>query len=204
MFEQEKILEIAERSINHYLSFDPEKAAEFESLEGKCIKVVLSAPAITAYCLPMAGEIQIDSEYTREPDVSLTTTLGGLIKLSQSDNPTEAIKSGDIEIDGDLRLAQKFSDILSGIDFDWEQRLSQYSGDLIANRLGGLFRSGQSWLKQTRTNLRMDTAEYLTEEADILPTKIEVESFSNKVENLRDAVDRLEARINLLDAKKNK
>jgi len=72
MFEQEKILEIAERSINHYLSFDPEKAAEFESLEGKCIKVALSAPAITAYCLPMAGELQIDSEYTREPDVSLT------------------------------------------------------------------------------------------------------------------------------------
>lgn len=60
-------------------------------------------------------------------------------------------------------------------------------------------RSGQTWFKQTRTNLRMDTAEYLTEEADILPTKVEVEDFANKVENLRDAVDRLEAKINLLD-----
>jgi len=198
MFEQDNILRIAQRTINHYLGFDPEKAAELETLEGKCIKVVLTAPKIEAYCLPMAGEIQIDNEYSLEPDVILTSSLGGLIKLSQSDNPTEAIKSGDIDIDGELRLAQKFSDILSGIDFDWEQRLSQYSGDLIANRLGGLVRSGQAWLKQTRTNLRMDTAEYLTEEADILPTRIEVESFSNKVENLRDAVDRLEARINLL------
>lgn len=198
MLEQNKIVGIAERAINHYLGFDPEKAAELATLEGKCIKVELSAPKITAYCLPMAGEIQIDTERTLEPDVSLTTTLGGLIKLSQSDNPTVAIKSGDIDIEGDLRLAQKFSDILSGIDFDWEQRLSQYSGNLIANRLGGLVRGGQAWLQQTRTNLRADTAEYLTEEADILPTKIEVESFANKVENLRDAVDRLEARINLL------
>lgn len=136
MIDQDQILSIAEHTINHYLSFDPEKASELETLEGKCIKVELTMPKITAYCLPMAGEIQIDAEQTIEPDVSLTTTLGGLIKLTQSDNPTVAIKSGDIDIEGDLRLAQNFSDILSGIDFDWEQRLSRYSGDLIANRLG--------------------------------------------------------------------
>jgi len=201
MLDQNKIFSIAESTINHYLGFDPEKAEEFKALEGKCIEVILTAPKITAYCLPMAGEIQIDSDYKLAPDVTITTSLGGLIKLSQSDNPTKAIKSGDVDIAGDMRVAQKFSDILSGIDFDWEQRLSQYSGNLVANRLGGLVRGGRAWFKQTRTNLRMDTAEYLTEEADILPTKIEIAQFSTDVEDLRDAVERLEAKINQRRAK---
>lgn len=201
MLEPIKLLPVIEKTINRYLSFDTEKAAELESLEGKCIQINLSKPEVSAYCLPMEGALQIESEWSQPADVVINTTLSGLLKLSRSDNPAAAISAGEVEIEGDLRVAQQFADTLAGIDFDWEQQLSNFSGDFIANRIGMFVREGSKWLQQTGTNLRTDTAEYLTEEADILPTKVEIEDFASKVENLRDAVDRLEARINLIDAR---
>ncbi len=199
MLDTTKLLPHIEKAINRYLSFDTEKAAELEALEGKCIQINLSKPEFNAYCLPMGGGVQIETEWSQAADVTINTTLSGLLKLSRSDNPATAISAGDVEIEGDLRLAQKFADTLAGIDFDWEQQLSKYSGDFLANRIGMFVREGSKWLQQTGTNLRTDTAEYLTEESDILPTKVEIEQFSSEVENLRDAVDRLEARINRIN-----
>lgn len=198
-----KLLPFIEKTINRYLDFDQEKSAELEQLEGKCICINLTSPEFIAYCLPMTGAVQLDHDYPRDADVTITTTLSGLIKLSRSDNPAAAISAGEVEIEGDLRLAQSFADTLSGIDFDWEQKLSEFSGDLFANRLGMLVRSGKQWLGQTGTNLRMDTAEYLTEEAELLPTRVEVEQFTSEIESLRDGVDRLEARLNRLDPQAN-
>lgn len=199
MLEPSKLLPVIEKTINRYLSFDTEKAEELESLEGKCIQINLSKPEVSAFCLPMSGALQIESDWSQPADVIINTTLGGLLKLSRSDNPAAAISAGEVEIEGDLRVAQQLADTLAGIDFDWEQQLSNFSGDFIANRIGMFVREGSKWLQQTGTNLRTDTAEYLTEESDILPTKVEIEHFASQVENLRDAVDRLEARLNLLD-----
>lgn len=64
-------------------------------------------------------------------------------------------------------------------------------------RLGG-------WLKGTGEKLKQDSVEYVRDELQLAPHKLEGESRFNEIHKLKLDSDRLEARINRLATQLNK
>ncbi len=96
------------------------------------------------------------------------------------------------------RLAGTCSRSLASFSVDWEELLSGYLGDVAAHQLGNGGRAAAQWLAETRATLERDIAEYLRNEAELLPERWQIRQFLTAVDELRSDIDRLDARIKRL------
>jgi len=200
------LLSIIESAFNAYLKLDGEALPRFSELNGKIIRFHITGLDLNLYFLPAASGIQVLGNYPDEKqggiiDATIHGSPIALIQLSTSKNSGEAMLKSDVEIDGDMRIAEKFSTILREVDIDWEELLSKLVGDIVAHQAGQVTESITGWLKETRESMQQNTAEYLTEELQISPAEAEISEFMNHVDDIRMDVDRLEARIKQLQNK---
>ena len=100
-----------------------------------------------------------------------------------------------LQMQGDIQLVQAIYSILSDLDIDWEEQLSQRTGDVIAHQIGNIARGLQRWRRHLGQKLRSDVTEYLQEESGQLPTRQEVEDFFTDIYLLQQDVDRLAAKF---------
>jgi ubiquinone biosynthesis protein UbiJ len=105
---------------------------------------------------------------------------------------------GRIRIDGDTEAGHRFKQILAAVNVDWEEQLSQYTGDVIAHQIGRLWRHGKNWVQDSRQRLDRNLSEYLQEEIKLLPRQDEIEQFMSDVDTLRADADRLLTRFDRL------
>jgi ubiquinone biosynthesis protein UbiJ len=82
--------------------------------------------------------------------------------------------------------------------------LSRWVGDIPAHQAGSAVRSGNEWIKESADAMKLNTAEYLSEESRLVAAEAEVDEFIDSVDEVRMAADRLDARINALQARQNK
>ncbi len=193
------LLKIAEAAFNRYLALDPEMSSRLGELEGKCLGFELTEPEIEIYCKPHDKSVTLLAACDGEPDCVIKGSALNLLKMLRSDDPAQSRSRGEIEIVGDSRLAQDFSDILKSIDIDWEELISKVTGDFAAHRIGNAVRQAKNWFDETLEALRLDVSDYLREESGILPTATEIDYFMTQVDEFRNDVDRLEARIKRLE-----
>lgn len=197
-----------ETAINGWLKLDGEALPRFTMLEGKIIRLHITGLDLNLFFLPTASGIQVLGHY---PDIDqggiIDATIHGspmsLIKLGTASNSGETLLKGDVEIEGDMRVAEKFSAILGEVDIDWEELLSKLVGDIIAHQAGEAIRSVSGWFKESAQAMQMNTAEYLNEETKLTLADAEVSLFMDQVDETRMDADRLEARINLLKEKQS-
>jgi ubiquinone biosynthesis accessory factor UbiJ len=128
-----------------------------------------------------------------------TITGGPFSLLALSGPAPEAVlQRGDVRIDGDAELAQKYRELALLLRPDLEEELSLVVGDVPAHQLGRFARAAIGWtLKAASTTVR-NAAEYLGHERRDLVPRSEAEQFLRGVDTLREDVDRLAARIDLL------
>lgn len=195
------VLPKAQQLVNTFLALDPEISSQLGELDGKCLHFNIQSPELSVYILPSDRELNLVDDWQLEPDCSITGTAVALFNMVRSDNPTEAISKGHIEITGDSRLAQRFSDILSELDIDWEEVASGFIGDFAAHRIGTVVSGFTSWFKESAEAMQMNTTEYLQEEARALPTPHEITRFMDDVDSFRTDVDRFEAKLKKLERK---
>lgn len=195
------LLPNAQRLINTFLAMDPEISSQLGELEGRCLHFNILSPELSVYVLPSNGELHLQEEWQLDADCTITGSASALFNMVRSDNPTEAISKGHIEITGDSRLAQRFSDILSALEIDWEELASSFIGDFAAHRIGTVVSGFTSWFKESAQAMQMNTTEYLQEEARAVPTPHEITRFMDDIDDFRSDVDRLEARLRQLERK---
>ena len=184
-----------ETAANQYLRLAPESLAQLGRLQGKVIAVELRGLGQTLYLLPDAQGLMVQSHFEGEPDATLAGTPLSFAELSLSRNPNRVLFRGDVQITGDIRLGQDFKRILDELDVDWEEVLSQYTGDIVAHKLGDLVRDISQWGQNALRTLGQNGAEYLQQESFDLPFKEEVGPFLKEVSQVRDDVERLAARV---------
>ena len=188
------LTEALETSINLVLKKDPDTLKKFSALQGKVIAFELTELNFTLYLFPHTEGVQVQYLYEGQADTTLQGSPLAFINMSLGDS-TESFFSGEIRIKGDIELGQHFKRILEQLDLDWEEWLSEYSGDLIAFKAGSLIRNLNTWGKDTFKTLKLDASEYLQDEGQLSPHPEEIEYFANNVSQLRDDTARLEARI---------
>ena len=192
---------VLETAANSYLKLAPESLAKLGKLQGKVIAVELRGLNQTLYLLPDSQGLMVQSHFEGKPDATLSGTPVSFAELSLSSNPNRVLFRGDVTISGDIKLGQDFKRILDELDVDWEEVLSQYTGDLVAHKLGDLLRGFNQWGQNTLRTLGQNGAEYLQQESFDLPFKEEVEPFLKDINQIRDDVERLEARVKRLQQK---
>lgn len=192
--------EVLEQTINAALQLDPEGSAALGRFTGKVIAIELQGSPLTLFCLPGTGSLLLMTQFSGEPDTTLSGRPLALFKLVTGDS-RRVLFEGEVKISGDVELGQQFKQVLDRLHIDWEEALSHFTGDIVAHKAGHLLREIDSWWQHTRERVSANGAEYLQQEMWVLPTRQEVEQFYQGVETLRDDVARLAARLELLTSK---
>jgi ubiquinone biosynthesis accessory factor UbiJ len=112
--------------------------------------------------------------------------------------PEAVLQRGDVRIDGDAELAQKFRELALLLRPDLEEELSLVVGDVPAHQLGRFARAAFGWTRKAASTTVRNAAEYLGHERRDLVPRSEAEQYLQGVDTLREDVDRLAARIDLL------
>jgi len=189
-----------ETAFNAWLKLDGEALPRLQALQGRIIAFHITNPSLQLYFVPTADGVQVMSQYDREPDVTLTGSALAFMRLSGAEDSAKAMLENRVQVDGNMGVAEEFSQIISDLDVDWEELLSHAVGDIVAHQAGQLAREGKGWLDDSAQAMRMNTSEYLQEESRLLPAEAEVDGYMNKVDTLRSDIDRVEARIQRLQA----
>jgi len=189
-----------EAALNRYLRLDPDAMLRMAALRQRSIAIELTPLQLTLYVLPGENGVQLRSQLESDPDTLLRGTPLGLAQLGLGGHGGKTLFSGSVTIEGDVETGQAFKAVLDEMDIDWEEQLSRLTGDVIAHQLGNTARRAASALRNGRRILEQDLGEYLQEELRVLPTRIEIESFSTDVSRLGMDSDRLAARIRRLQA----
>ena len=186
-----------ETSLNQLLKDDSDSQRRLARLRGKVISVTLNEFNKTLYFV-FSHQIDVLAGFEGEVDCQLALNLTVLPELRQQANLTQLIKADKLALEGDLQLAQHFSTLLSGLKPDVEEKLSQYTGDVVAHSLVSSVKSGSRFIRQGVKNRQRDLAEVITEEWQLLPQPLEMVHFYDQVDDLKSDVARFEARLNQL------
>ena len=188
-----------EQALNTYVSMDPDARDRLATLHGNIVALQLSGLELILYMVPQAdGRLQLFSQIEGEPDCKLRGSPLDLWRSGSNEKGARELFAGNVAITGDTDLALQFGQILGSLDIDWEEQLSQVTGDVIAHQVGRRGRQFTSYLEDNAETVRANISEYLTEEARLLPTRVEAELFFNDVDALRDDTERLAARLERL------
>lgn len=183
-----------EVSINHLLALDNHSAARLKPLAGQTLQLSLAElpwPLTFAF----SQKVDVMSQRDIDADCCLALSLGDVVQLQDSSNITQMIQQKKLELTGKLEVAQGFSQLLKELNIDWEQQLSRYTGDVIAHQF---FHTGHAIAKRAQqglTRLGQIFSEGMIEEKKLTIHPIEMEDFSEQVNQLRTSVARLEAKI---------
>jgi ubiquinone biosynthesis protein UbiJ len=168
-------------------------------LDGTTVAIRVRDTALGAYFVFDDNIVALSAEYTDDPDVVITGSLITLARMLKGSGDA-AIRSGDVDLTGDAATAQRFQKLLDLAQPDIEEELSRVIGDVAAHRIAEIARGVGKWARDARATMGGNIREYLQEESRDLPTRYEVDRFTQQVGTLRDDVERIAARLNRLES----
>ncbi len=188
------LAEAAAAAVNHLLA--PADWAR-EALRGHAGQVVLLKLPPLEVALAVTPEGCVAPAQARaEPDLRVELPPADVLRAMGGEAPL----SGLSRIDGDALFGATLRHLAHNLRWDFEEDLSRLVGDVAAHR-------GAEWLRAlarlpgaTAARLSAASAEYVTEEARLLPPRAEVQGWMSEVDRLRDDLARLEARLARLQA----
>jgi ubiquinone biosynthesis protein UbiJ len=188
----------AEEVGNRLLRLDPETLDRLASLDGRVVCVELVAPPLRLYLVPWAGGLRVQGATEQPADVCLRGSLAGFARLAQGTPDPSMFAGGELVIEGDAELGQRFASVLRRLDLDWEELASRVVGDAAAHQLGALAQGALRWATGAAAVVARDVREYMQQERRELPPRERVDSFMREVDVLRADTDRLELRVDRL------
>jgi ubiquinone biosynthesis protein UbiJ len=131
-----------------------------------------------------------------EPFVTGVMETGLNTLLKESPDSKAALLR--LKLEGDLNLAQQFSALLTELKPDVEEKLSQYTGDIVAHTLVSGVKNSACWVKTQISRQTRHAAEVLTEEWKIAPAPLEIAHFCDQVSDVDAQLAELDARLTRL------
>ncbi len=178
--------------INKYLSLDPDLEHQLKPLAGKVMLVsCVDYPDWQLCCTFTNKNLLFTSSSPEHVDIKIQSSFAGFIKFAVAKDKT------DIMIEGNIHIAESILKFFSDLNIDWEEELSKYSGDVVANQAGILASRFKQYYSQNSKQLEAMITEYLQEESGLLPTTFEINEFIDAVDQLRLDTDRLDAKVKL-------
>lgn len=184
-----------ENLLNRGLPRSPRAQQLCAELAGHSLAIEIRA--ITGVRIESAGGTLKVTRPAGPADARITGGPLGLLALA-GDAPEAVLQRGEVQIEGDAEIAQRFRELGKLLRPDLEEELSLLVGDVPAHRIGRAARAALDWTRRAGATTATNLAEYLAHEKQDLVSRGEANQFLRGVDTLREDVDRLAVRIDLL------
>ncbi|KMV72887.1 membrane protein [bacteria symbiont BFo1 of Frankliniella occidentalis] len=190
-----------ESALNQILYRDRGLKAARQRLNGRSLAIVLAELQQPVTFVFSENQVDVIGAWGDTPDCTVKTRLATLPKLRDRQQLTALIRSGELEVEGDLQLVQQFSALLDLAELDPAEYLAPWIGDIAAEGLTKFARRGFNALRRDVERKQSYLGQTLTEEWRLAPGKLELAWFSEEVDALTRSLDALDARIHQLEVK---
>ncbi|MEO3992333.1 ubiquinone biosynthesis protein UbiJ [Pseudocitrobacter cyperus] len=172
-----------------------------QRLVGKVLRVELKE--FTSPLVLVFSERQVDvlGAWEGEADCTVITRIGVLPQLRNRQQLTALIRSGDLEVQGDIQVVQNVVALADLAEFDAAELLAPYTGDIAAEGVSKMLRGGAKFLKHGLERQQHYVAEAVTEEWRLAPGALELAWFAEETMAVERAVDALTKRLEKLEGK---
>ena len=191
-----------EKILNAIVRRDPHIAKKLVAFDSKCIEVVSLRPDFSVSIRFEDDTIKLSAIDTQtlgiQADATITGNAENLLSLLTKKSNQRALADAAIDISGDATLVKDLHVTIESLDVDWQDYLAPILGDVLSNELGEIQSNARDWSKSTGTSMHRSVRDYLSEEARLVPSELEVDSFSNRLDQLRLSIDRVAAKTELL------
>jgi ubiquinone biosynthesis protein UbiJ len=193
------LTEKIQSAIDREVAGSPRAQQVLRDLEGRSLEVCARHTPWQIRLQAAGSRLQImRNTGAGNADARILGTPLALLALARE--PMEVIRRGDVRIEGDAVVAEKFQELATLLRPDLEEALSRVVGDIPAHGVGTLLRSALAYGKSSARTAALNVGEYLTHEKQELVSRAEAERFLRGVDDLRDTIDRLAARISQLES----
>lgn len=177
------------RAVNHVLRSAPLAMQRLRKHAGRTAAFHVG-PVTLAFTVQTTGEVtNAVPGAPRDLEVRISPFL--LPRLAAR----EEAAFREIEMQGDMELAQEISFLVRHLTWDVEEDLSKVIGDIAAHRAVTGAKALLGWGRDASERASQGVAEYWTEESPLIASRVKVDAFVRDVADLRDAVERLAKRI---------
>ena len=185
---------------NTALRYDPISRQQVGNITDiLAIAIQLDGPDDTPWILYCCGDDD-GLRIMTHCEEAVTTTLKGSPRalLSLLQQPSHMGNTG-VEVSGSIHLLQLWQHVLHNLDVDWEEGISHILGDIIGPKIAHSIRRGLHWANEQKQECDRLLQEYLTEEIQALPSRVQIDTWLDNISELSLSADRLMARIARLE-----
>jgi len=186
---------LLETGVNKLHQLDSTAKQKRKALDGTIIGVSLKEINKPLYFVISNQQIDLLSRFEGEPDCFIRLNFLALIDLQDSHQLTTLIKSGQLEVDGDIKIVQQFALLLTEMEIDWEEHLSAKVGDLLAHKMVYLVKQAHKQLTKQSSRAHQQLTEIITEELKLAPGPLEVAHFCDQVSDIEKRLNALEKKL---------
>ena len=185
-----------ESAINAYLATRPSARNTLSKLAGQSLGITLIPQEQRITLIFSDDQVAVMREFDGEPTTHLTGAASDLLKLLN--DPNSVMFGQGVEVKGDSALLQRLSHAFDNPSLDWEAWLADQIGDLPAAIVMKPINQSIEWANSSRQTLTTTAKEYLQEEINLLPTRVEFEGFIDDTRQLKQRAELIERRLERL------
>lgn len=190
-----------ETALNQILYRDRGLKAARQRLSGKSLAIELAELKQSVTFIFSDRQVDVIGDWADKPDCTVKTRLATLPKLRDRQQLTALIRSGELEVEGDLQLVQQFSALMDLAELDPAEYLAPWIGDIAAQGISQFARRGFQAVRRDVQRKQSYLAQTLTEEWRVAPGALELAWFAEEVDALSASFEALEARLRKQEAK---
>lgn len=193
------LLSSLKKTINTYLTLDPDSKMRLKKLQGKVITIEMLPFHFVFQATFREQGIQIETDEYLTSETKITGTPLQMLGVMVSKENRQRFFAEDLTIQGDAEFAQQVIELFDHLQIDWEEHLSRMIGDTPAYQTGRLIRGIDNWLNRMDDTLSQNINEYLHEEKPWFPAREALNDFFTEIDTLRMDIDRMAVKIKHLE-----
>src|SRR5690606_22014828 len=132
-----------ELSLNQALALDPDTRGALRALDGRRVALRVASP-------PLALQVRVNGDRLEvgpvdgeaEPDLSVRSSMGGLISQLPFLRNDDAPPVGQLRIEGDADLARRLQRLAERFDPDWQLPFTRVFGDVLGVQVANALAAG--------------------------------------------------------------
>lgn len=188
-------LNALEVAVNRALQWDKASLQRIQKMEGNSFRIDCTRPEITLFLRITAGRVELDHRGDDDTRAAVIGEAKDFVAVLTADDAATALINGNVQVIGDSAALIALSEVLKGMDIDWEEPLSQIFGDVVAHQLGSHIRRGAGWLKSAGEAFRERARRVLVDENQMLVKPHQAESLFDDIDAFSARTERFNARL---------
>jgi len=194
------LLDLLELASNKTLEHDPETVERLKRLQGKTMTLNIKSIGQSISVTPFPEGLEFSHDAPDQVDVTLSATLGAMIKISRDGMDNAELEPGELEIAGDPIVGQRFAAVISQLNINWEALLAEQIGESPAKVVTYAAGQAKEFADESRNKFKEFISALIKEDMQLVADKQEVEDYLDSVDTIRADVDRLSARLERIKA----